>query len=154
MHLGLTSSVEKSAPITVTVNCRACGAQKITAVAVNRIERFKLFHVIPIGTARTTLVTCPKCHVDMKSSVRAEELRRYPPGELARFLNVRVSPVLILLLISAVPTLVVPWVSLILSGAALAMGWKHGGAVRKIALAEIVAGFILLGLFFALGFFK
>jgi hypothetical protein len=76
------------------------------------------------------------------------------PGEIGRFLAVRVSPALLLLLIAAFLTLIVPFISLLLSAVALWMGRKHRGWIRRIALIEAGMGFVLLIVYWAVGFPK
>jgi hypothetical protein len=69
------------------------------------------------------------------------------PEELGYVLSVHYSPVLITLFIAAVPTLIAPILSLLLSGAALCMCFRYHGWVRKIAIVEVAIGICLLVFF-------
>jgi hypothetical protein len=146
-HFALSSSVQESAPVSVRFKCPACSVRDAAGVAHDRSERFKLLHLIPIGTVHSTWVKCSACGVPSLSEIPAVELTHYAPGEVNRFIRRRLPPVLIVLLVAAVPMLLIPGFGLIFSVSALAMAWKYRGWARRVALIEVVLG-ALLGIAF------
>lgn len=145
LHLILSSSVQKGAPVSLRFKCPVCQELHAPGEAQDRAEAYKLLHLVPLGTVRSTWVTCRACKAVSRAEVTAQELTRYAPGEVNRFIRRSLPLVLVVLLILAVPALPLPYFALLFSVPALVMGWKFGGWVRRLALIEVALG-VLLGI--------
>jgi len=143
LQILLSSSVQQSTPRPIRFKCPACEGSDVTGAVYDHTEQYKLFHLIPLGTAHSTWVTCNACKLKSRSTIPAAELIPHLPDEDHRYIRRRYPPGLILLLGAGAFLSLFPPIGFIFPFIVLAWGGKYGGWVRRLAQIEIGIGLLM-----------
>jgi len=98
-----THSSERCDEVTAHFHCPACGDRDVRGLAWTERQSTRLLGILPILEERLHWVSAPCCERQLMSRVTPRALAELDPDEIqfGRILRDRVSPVKILLLISA-----------------------------------------------------
>lgn len=134
LHLLISSTVEKSAPVRLQYKCPVCEKHGVTGEAHDQAERYKTMLFIPFHTERTTWITCTSCHSLARAEIPVAELLRQPPGEIYRYVQRSLPPLIRVFLIAGLPVAFIPVFGFAYSIPAMSVGKQYGGWARGLAI--------------------
>jgi hypothetical protein len=137
MHIGFRMSSSELDSRYVQINCPVCQHAGAGATAVDLRQTLFVLHVVPIFHHRPTIVTC-QCSASLVSTLRARDLVGVEPQFAARYLNVRVSPILKALVFGGLVAWMLPVIGSIWTGIGYFWARQHSGWIRTMALAVFV----------------
>lgn len=132
---------------TMPIDCPACRSEHVSAQVQDLRQTLLLFHVLPVFHHRPTLAICPNCGAELVAGMKADQLARIgDPQHVARFLRVRLPPVLLTLVLGGIVAWLLPVIGSVWMGIAYAWSRRYTGWVRTLALLLFVLSLLPTGI--------
>jgi len=130
MHIVIGISSRETDSRQVKINCPVCHKTETPALARDMTEKLTLFHLVPFFISKATFVGC-SCGASLLSSQKANVLANVDSDFGARYLRLRVSPIVKALVLGGLFAWFLPVAGLIWNGCALAAAWRYRGWMQK-----------------------
>jgi hypothetical protein len=104
-----------------------------------------LFYVVPIFYHRPTLVDC-SCGASLLSQLRARGLEMLAAEDSARYLSIRISPILKSLVLGGLIAWLLPVIGTVWMGIAYWWARKYSGWIRSMALTLFLLSLLPTGI--------
>lgn len=105
------------------------------------------FHVLPVFHHRPTLARCPHCGAELVAGMTAAHLEQVgDPQHVARYLWIRLPPVLLALVLGGIVAWLLPVIGSVWTGVAYGWSRRYTGWVRTLALVLFVLSLLPTGI--------
>jgi len=151
MHIAFGHSSKKAHPRYVRIRCPACQNADAEGLAQDVDEELTFFHLIPVYKSHSTFVTC-FCGATLLSSRSANELADSDANQTARYLRVRISPIVRALVFGGIVAWLLPVAGLIWNTCAFVGARRHQTWMRRMSLvllilSAVTSSFLLIPFF-------
>ena len=145
MHFGFHVVSKEIDARVLPIDCPACGKHSVSGRARDLRQMLLLFYVVPIFYHRPTLVDC-SCGVSLLSRLRARDLEMFAAEDTARYLSVRISPILKTLVLGGLIAWLLPVIGTIWMGLTYWWARRYSGWIRSMALALFLLSLLPTGI--------